>query len=116
MHRAPTPTERFAAPVFPRAHCTRREVLELVAAGCGNSQIARRLVLSEKMVRNYVSAILVKLQVHDRVTVGCYWALMLVAFAADVANLWWMAALTAVMVFEKIGPAGQRGVRLTVVC
>jgi predicted metal-binding membrane protein len=43
--------------------------------------------------------------------VGCCWALMLVAFAAGVANLWWMAALTAVMVFEKTGPAGQRGVR-----
>jgi predicted metal-binding membrane protein len=28
-----------------------------------------------------------------------------------VANLWWMAALTAVMVFEKTGPAGQRSVR-----
>jgi predicted metal-binding membrane protein len=36
---------------------------------------------------------------------------MLVAFAAGVANLWWMAALTAVMVFEKTGRGGQRGVR-----
>ena len=36
---------------------------------------------------------------------------MLVAFAAGVANLWWMAALTAVMVFEKTGKEGRRGVR-----
>jgi predicted metal-binding membrane protein len=49
---------------------------------------------------------------HGVFCVGCCWALMLVAFAAGVANLWWMAALTAVMVFEKTSPAGQRGVRL----
>jgi predicted metal-binding membrane protein len=48
---------------------------------------------------------------HGVFCVGCCWALMLVAFAAGVANLWWMAALTAVMVFEKTGPSGQRGVR-----
>jgi predicted metal-binding membrane protein len=36
---------------------------------------------------------------------------MLVGFAAGGANLWWMAALTAVMVFEKTGPGGRRGVR-----
>jgi predicted metal-binding membrane protein len=36
---------------------------------------------------------------------------MLVAFAAGVANLWWMAALTAVTVFEKTGRGGHRGVR-----
>jgi predicted metal-binding membrane protein len=35
---------------------------------------------------------------------------MLVAFAAGVATLWWMAALTAVMVFEKTGRGGPRGV------
>jgi len=37
--------------------------------------------------------------------------LMLVAFAAGVANLWWMAALTAVMVLEKTGQGARRGVR-----
>jgi predicted metal-binding membrane protein len=48
---------------------------------------------------------------HGLFCVGCCWALMLVAFAAGVANLWWMAALTAVMVFEKTGQGGRRGVR-----
>lgn len=48
---------------------------------------------------------------HGVFCVGCCWALMLVAFAAGVASLWWMATLTAVMVFEKTGPAGRRGVR-----
>ena len=31
---------------------------------------------------------------------------MLLAFAAGVANLWWMAALTALMVYEKLGRHG----------
>ncbi len=33
---------------------------------------------------------------------------MLVMFAAGVAVLWWMAALTAVMVYEKTGRYGPR--------
>jgi predicted metal-binding membrane protein len=48
---------------------------------------------------------------HGVFCVGCCWALMLVAFVVGVANLWWMAALTAVMVFEKTAPAGWRSVR-----
>jgi predicted metal-binding membrane protein len=48
---------------------------------------------------------------HGVFCVGCCWALMLVGFAAGVANLWWMATLTAVMVFEKTGRDGRRGVR-----
>ena len=35
---------------------------------------------------------------------------MLVAFAAGVANLAWMAVMTLIMVFEKTGPRGDRGV------
>jgi predicted metal-binding membrane protein len=35
---------------------------------------------------------------------------MLVSFAVGVANLAWMAVLTAVMVFEKTGRGGERGV------
>ena len=48
---------------------------------------------------------------HGLFCFGCCWALMLVGFAAGVASLWWMAALTALMVFEKTGREGQRGVR-----
>ncbi len=44
-----------------------REVLDLVAAGCGNHAIAGRLHLSEQTVRNHLSALLVKVGVHDRV-------------------------------------------------
>ena len=50
-------------------------------------------------------------QKHGLFCAGCCWALMLVGFAAGVANLWWMAALTALMVFEKTGRGGDRGVR-----
>ena len=42
------------------------DVLDLVAAGESNPAIARRLGLSEKTIRNNVSAILAKLQVSDR--------------------------------------------------
>ncbi len=50
------------------AQLTRREteVLEWLAAGLPNRQIAQRLFLSEKTVRNYISAILGKLHANDR--------------------------------------------------
>ena len=38
---------------------------------------------------------------HGAFCLGCCWALMLVAFAAGVANLAWMAALTVLMTVEK---------------
>jgi DNA-binding NarL/FixJ family response regulator len=43
-----------------------RDVLRLLARGFSNPDIARRLYLSEGTVRNYVSAILTKLDVPDR--------------------------------------------------
>ena len=55
-----------AAVVFPELTDRERQVLELVAGGLGNHDIARRLVLSEKTVRNHVSTILFKLRVNDR--------------------------------------------------
>jgi len=42
------------------------EVLSLLARGLTNSDIARRLYLSEGTVRNYVSSLLTKLDVADR--------------------------------------------------
>jgi len=45
---------------------------------------------------------------HGLFCLGCCWALMLLMFAAGVAQLWWMAALTAVMVYEKVGRNGAR--------
>jgi predicted metal-binding membrane protein len=48
---------------------------------------------------------------HGVFCLGCCWALMLVMFAAGVATLWWMAALTALMVYEKTGRHGDSIVR-----
>jgi DNA-binding NarL/FixJ family response regulator len=42
------------------------DVLRLVTRGLSNADIAGRLYLSEGTVRNYVSAILSKLEVSDR--------------------------------------------------
>jgi DNA-binding NarL/FixJ family response regulator len=43
------------------------EVLELLARGLDNSQIARALFLSQHTVKNHVSSILIKLQVENRI-------------------------------------------------
>jgi hypothetical protein len=48
---------------------------------------------------------------HGVFCLGCCWALMLIMFATGVATLWWMAALTALMVYEKTGRHGDRIVR-----
>jgi DNA-binding NarL/FixJ family response regulator len=51
---------------FPELSDREREVLELIARGVSNQQIADRLVISPKTVRNHVSNIFSKLQVRDR--------------------------------------------------
>jgi DNA-binding NarL/FixJ family response regulator len=51
---------------FPELTEREREVLELIAQGCNNAEIAGRLVLSQKTIRNHVSNIFSKLQVADR--------------------------------------------------
>jgi predicted metal-binding membrane protein len=45
---------------------------------------------------------------HGLFCLGCCWALMLVMFAVGVSMLWSMAALTAVMVYEKTGRHGDK--------
>ena len=51
---------------FPQLTAREREILELVAAGRSNAQIASALFLSPKTVRNNVSNIFAKLHVADR--------------------------------------------------
>jgi DNA-binding NarL/FixJ family response regulator len=60
--RSGSPTARTFPDLTPRE----RDVLELLATGCRNHEIARRLGMSEKTVRNHVSQVLLKLQVPDR--------------------------------------------------
>jgi DNA-binding NarL/FixJ family response regulator len=52
--------------LFPELSEREREVLELIARGHTNSDIARKLVISPKTVRNHVSNVFTKLQVSDR--------------------------------------------------
>jgi DNA-binding NarL/FixJ family response regulator len=54
------------ASAFPQLTTRECDVLELVARGKSNTQIARELYLSERTVRNYVSALFTKLAVPDR--------------------------------------------------
>ena len=61
---APRPVARQR--VFPELTEREEEILTLVAQGKSNQEIARRLFVSLKTVRNHVSNILVKLQVADR--------------------------------------------------
>jgi len=51
---------------FPELSEREREILALLAQGRKNAEIADRLVISPKTVRNYVSNIISKLQVADR--------------------------------------------------
>jgi DNA-binding NarL/FixJ family response regulator len=51
---------------FPDLTAREREILDLVARGRSNAQIADQLVLSTKTVRNHVSSIFTKIQVVDR--------------------------------------------------
>jgi DNA-binding NarL/FixJ family response regulator len=58
--------DRNRALLFPALTSREREVLVLVAEGLDNRSIARKLVLSEKTVRNHVTHIFDKLQVASR--------------------------------------------------
>jgi DNA-binding NarL/FixJ family response regulator len=55
-----------ASSPFPQLTNREHEVLELIAQGLDNGQIARRLVLSDKTVRNRVSDVLAKLHARSR--------------------------------------------------
>jgi DNA-binding NarL/FixJ family response regulator len=60
------PLSVFDDQMFPGLGRREREILDLIAAGVGNAEIAKRLSLSPKTVRNNVSSVFAKLQVADR--------------------------------------------------
>ncbi len=61
---APRPAD--PAEAFPDLTAREREILDLIARGRNNQEIARVLYLNPKTVRNHVSNIFAKLQVADR--------------------------------------------------
>lgn len=50
-----------------------KEIIELVAEGLSNKEIAGRLFLSEGTVRNYISLVLEKLELRDRTQLACFY-------------------------------------------
>jgi DNA-binding NarL/FixJ family response regulator len=58
--------ESPTAHAFPTLTPRERDVLEQLAAGSRNHEIAHRLGMSDKTVRNHVSQVLLKLHVPDR--------------------------------------------------
>lgn len=61
-----SPRGRPATPGFADLTAREAELLELIAHGQDNAQIAARLELSDKTVRNHITAIFAKLQVGSR--------------------------------------------------
>jgi DNA-binding NarL/FixJ family response regulator len=59
------PRRRRTGP-FPMLTDREEELLSLIATGATNSEIARRLVVSDKTVRNHITNIFAKLGVTDR--------------------------------------------------
>lgn len=49
-----------------------QRILDLIGEGLTNKEIAREIYLSEKTVRNYVSSILAKLNLHNRAQAAAY--------------------------------------------
>jgi DNA-binding NarL/FixJ family response regulator len=60
------PKPALPAQSFPELTEREREILHLIAQGFNNTEIAERLVLAPKTIRNHISNIFNKLQVADR--------------------------------------------------
>ena len=64
--------ERAQTPLVDDLTAREVEVLRLIAEGIGNKEIARRLAISEKTVKNHINNILSKLHLYDRTQATLY--------------------------------------------
>ena len=73
----------------PSSHLTPREsaVLRMVAQGASNAEIAAQLQLGQKTVRNYVSRLYRKLDLHNRAQIATYLARTDIARSASRTDL-----------------------------
>jgi DNA-binding NarL/FixJ family response regulator len=67
VRRVCAPNQAASSGSDPQLTAREREVLQLVARGIDNREIAKALYLSEHTVKNHVSNILLKLQVANRI-------------------------------------------------
>ena len=68
-HQVPAPREPQVVESLTERE---RDVVQLVAQGCSNQEIANQLVISEKTVKTHVSNILSKLHLEDRTQLAIY--------------------------------------------
>jgi pimeloyl-ACP methyl ester carboxylesterase/DNA-binding CsgD family transcriptional regulator len=64
--RAFLPAATTLTPRFESLTLRERELIELMAQGCDNAQIAAHMMLSDKTVRNHITSVFAKLQVENR--------------------------------------------------
>ena len=63
---APTHTEPETSPEFDQLTSREKEVLQLIAQGLNNREIAQSLYISERTVKNHVNSILSRFNLRDR--------------------------------------------------
>jgi DNA-binding NarL/FixJ family response regulator len=68
----PVPVAVAEPPELPHLSARELDVLELLAEGCDNTEIGAQLYVSPSTVKNYVSKLLDKLGVHNRVQAATY--------------------------------------------
>lgn len=72
MNRLRETSKRQIAQAFDTVSHQELKILNLISKGMTNKQIAREIHLSEKTVRNYVSSLLNKLDLHTRAEAAAY--------------------------------------------